>query len=295
MESIKPKSIKATCTFEDTDPINLIDALKSLPFIKSDSFFIPTNMTIAPPGNGVNLLIDWSLKDIYEAISLNELGQDCQRNATNAVINARKSLACLVDWYLQRDGFCFCKNAPHNAQEKSEILLRRGIIDKLTSKVLQRIIDTRNVTEHQFKSVSIDKAEDIVELIRRAKDSLFLNSDPAQGSIIFGEFKHTYSNNGPTKAPSYNFYGWLSEVFIIALFDTTPWIGVLVPETLDKANIRRAYLNSTDIEILLQIYGILGARKTFYSESSGLRYSPRWSGYPQSDLLELLKLAGLVG
>ena len=294
MENNKHIPINAKCTFEEIEAVDLIDAIKSLPFFKSNSFFIPTNMTIASPGDGVDYLIDWSMNDIYEAITQNEQGKDFKQNATNAVINARRSLACLVDWYLQRDGFSYCKNAPRNAEEKSKILLGRRIIDKLTSKVLQRIIDIRNETEHQYKSVSIEKAEDIVELVRRAKDSLFLNSNPAQASIIFGEFKHRYSYNGPTKYPTYEFHGWESEAFIIALYEIDPWIGVLVPESINKASIRRAFLKTTKVEVLTQILNILYASRGYYSDSSGLKYRPRWSGYPKTDLLRLVKLAGLV-
>jgi len=285
------------CTYEEIEIIDLISALKSLPFINDHSFFIPTNMTVNPPGDGVDNLIDWSLRDIYEAINLDLQGKDPKRNATNAVINARRSLACLVDWYLLRDGFSYCKNPPRNSEEKTNILLKRGIIDELTSKVLKRIIDIRNITEHEFKPVNLEKAENIVELIRRTKDSIFLNSNPAASSIVYGEFKHRYSNNGPGKEITYEFFGWEKAAFITALYDIDPWMGVLIPESRFKAYIRRTLYKNISTEELLQILVILNSRKGYYTEASGLRYkntSPRWSGYPENDLIKLLKNAGLV-
>lgn len=286
----------ANCTYEEIIFIDLLDALKSLPFINDHSFFIPTNMTLNPPGDGVDNLTDWSLWDIYEAISLDLHGKDPKRNATNAVINARRSLACLVDWYLLRDGFSYCKNPPKNAEEKTNILLKRGIIDELTCRVLKRIIDIRNITEHKYKAVNLEKAEDIVELIRRTKDSIFLNSDPAASSIIYGEFKHRYSNNGPGNEITYDFFGWEKAAFITALYEIKPWMGVLIPESRFKINIRRTLYKNISTEELLQILEILNSRRGYYTEASGLKFknaSPRWSGYPKNDLIKLLKNAGL--
>src|SRR5207253_7357268 len=61
-----------------------------------------------PIGLGHELFLNWALQDI-EASSL-MTGGDRDRASVNAIMNARRALACLMDQYWQRDGFEFCYN-----------------------------------------------------------------------------------------------------------------------------------------------------------------------------------------
>ena len=76
-------------------------------------------------------------------------------------------MACLVDWYIERDLAPYCKNPPNTPKQQADYLTRRGIIDELTSHVLERAIGNRNRVEHDYHIPTIAEAEDIVELLRR--------------------------------------------------------------------------------------------------------------------------------
>lgn len=103
---------------------------------------------MSPPGDGVDKLLGWAIVDGKMSAQAQDINER-ERFASNAILNARRALACLVEWYLKRDCFLLCNNAPdtakkHTAKKQSEILLERGIIDELTSRVLERAVERRS-------------------------------------------------------------------------------------------------------------------------------------------------------
>src|SRR4051812_45343225 len=80
------------------------------------------------------------------------------RLCTNAVVNSRRALACLVEWYVERDLGKLCMTPPATPKQQADFLVRRGIIDDLTSRVLERTIAKRNRVEHQFVAPDIETA-----------------------------------------------------------------------------------------------------------------------------------------
>ena len=83
------------------------------------------------------------------------------------MLHARRGFACLVDWFLDRDLASLCKDPPRSAKQKVKFLISRGVIDELTSHVVERAIQQRNKAEHQYQPPSLETAEDVVKLFRR--------------------------------------------------------------------------------------------------------------------------------
>lgn len=178
-----------------------------------------------------------------------------QRFASNAILNARRALACLVEWYLQRDCFRLCKNAPITAQNQSEVLLKRGIIDELTSRVLERAIEKRNVVEHQFLAPALETAEDVVELLRRLITSMMTESQPSYGPCFFGHILGGIASG--KKGERAFFYGWQEPSFILCTFVDRPCLGVIIPKSRGEAVVRRSFFNKTDVDILMDLISLL--------------------------------------
>src|SRR5690606_9344925 len=129
----------------------------------------------------------WAIQDVSKAPH-EPNAQEQARLCTNAIVNARRALGCLVEWYVHRDlGKC-CKNPPESPKQQAEFLMRRGIIDELTSRVLARAIEKRNKVEHDYIVPELDSTEDVVELLRRTMATIRNQSDPAMAPWIFGIF-----------------------------------------------------------------------------------------------------------
>ena len=126
---------------------------------------------VRAPGDGPDRLMNWALQEVNNAVQSTS-NEEREHHCVDAVLHARRALSCLVDWYLERDLAIFCKDAPHDSKQKVRFLITRGIIDELTSRVLERAIRKRNDTEHRYTSPTLEIAEDVVELIRRTLSAI---------------------------------------------------------------------------------------------------------------------------
>jgi len=74
------------------------------------------------------------------------------------------------------------------AKQQVRFLIARGVIDELTSRVLERAIQKRNDAEHRYISPTLDVTEDIVELLRRTVSAIRTQSSPEHGPWILAYF-----------------------------------------------------------------------------------------------------------
>jgi hypothetical protein len=286
------QDVWAKIDFEEANPLDILGAIKATPIFDDYGLHV-VKVSLEAEGEGVENLLSWAIADIYEAISYNEIGDEKnrKRKSTSSVINARRSLSCLVDWYMQRDGFKFCKDFNDSSEAKSGILLRTGIIDKLSSKVLKRLIDVRNEAEHKYASVAMEEAEDIVELLRRLYDSLMSFSRPNEMHVIWGKFPYGYEwkrEGGYV----FHFAGWDKACFVLQLTDINPWVGVVLPKSKEHAVVMRAFLRQMTVDTLFDILS--------YVKSAMDLKNKRWRSFdndramPKNFYNELCKMSGLL-
>jgi len=246
MDLDKMKSIKGKCTFELIEPEDFISGIYTLNLSGGMGRFLPA------PGQGVSNLVSWSLRNIEMARQAQSDDEKAQ-HTSDALINSRRSLSCLVDWYLKRDGFYYCKDKPKNSYESANILKQRGIIDNLTMRVLARAIEKRNKTEHEYVIHSLEEVEDIVELIRRTNECLMNCSNPNHSPFLIGSLSYGYGMH-ENKENEYAFYGWSdSSCFILNTISKEPWIGMIMPVSSSEAEVRKTFLKDTTCENLLEI------------------------------------------
>jgi hypothetical protein len=119
MGNVVMEAIKGTVNFESVDPKDLLDVARSIEG-KSGG----TGAVYAPPGQGVDELLAWSMTDIQLARDQSD-SKEMARCSTNAVLNARRALACLVDWYLLRDGFSLC-SPPSRGRARGDSSIARA-------------------------------------------------------------------------------------------------------------------------------------------------------------------------
>lgn len=257
------EEVQARCSVEQLNPADLLDAIRTLNGRNAEGVLLKA------PGEGVDTLLQWALSDLRLATNCADPVEQ-KRHATNAVMNARRALSCLVDWYLRRDGFESCKNAPRRADEKASIILRRGIIDDLTSRVLARAIRIRDVAEHEFQAVSLEDAEDLVELLRRTIQCIRTHSSPEMGPFIFG-FIGGGTSYSEERGYRGMFYGWSDPVAVINTFASEPWIGVVIPNSRSDAVLRKVILHEIDSDLLLNALTLLESIFGTASGGSGAR------------------------
>lgn len=205
---------------------------------------------ISPLGEGPDTLLDWALQEINSATQ-SASKEKTKQHCVNAVVNARRSLGCLVDWYLERDLATLCKNPPKGSEQKARFLVSRGVIDELTSRVLARAIQKRNDVEHRYISPTLSDAEDVVELIRRTVAALRIRSSPEHGPWVFGYFLH--ASGFGNKEHHAEFHGWDKPLAVFSRFLPQPWVGLVLPKNKTKAVIRMALLKETASEELVQL------------------------------------------
>jgi len=257
------------------------DILDGLESIKTEAVISGHGVIVNPPGvNGPEEFLSWALLDVTNARQSNS-EKERRRHCVSAVLHARRGFACLVDWFLERDLASLCKNPPRNAKQKVEFLISRGIIDELTSHVVERAIRERNKAEHQYQSPSLEAAENVVELFRRIADALRLRPNAPHGPWIFGNFRHSA---GIGKNGIYgNFHGWMDSLAVFSRFGIQPWIGLVLPKTKVRAIVRRVFLRQTSTDQLVQLLAL--ARRKFGIPSS----------YSSAEICELLAQdAGLL-
>jgi hypothetical protein len=213
-------------------------------------------ITISPPGDGPDRLLNWALKEVNDAME--SIDEEQKHHCVDAVLHGRRGLACLVDWYLERDLATLCKDAPAGAKQKVKFLIRRGLIDELTSRVWERAIQTRDDAEHRYVSPVLDVAEDIVELLRRTVAAIRTQSPPENGPWIFGGFLHRMEWDEKGCRPE--FRGWSGQLVVFSRFAPQPWVGLVLPENDTNAVIRRALLKDTTTEELVALLSLAGRK-----------------------------------
>jgi hypothetical protein len=128
-----------SCTFEKVEARDILDAVGSMSKGSYMSFGV---LTRHPGTHSPHELMAWAVADVETAMRTEDIGEK-SRHLSNAVINARRSLNSVVDWYLQTNGFACCRNAPKKSTDAAELLLRRRVMDELTSQVVERAVRTR--------------------------------------------------------------------------------------------------------------------------------------------------------
>lgn len=241
------KQLTAKCEFEIAAADDLFDAIESI------AGRYGQGVVVAPPGAGPDNPLSWSIQEVNRAGVETDM-LEREKLCTNAVLNARRALACLVDWYVSRDLAELCKNPPGSPKQKAEFLVRRGVIDELTSHVLTRAIDKRNRVEHDYIVPELEVAEDVVELLRRTMTAIRLHSDPSYGPWIFGIFLggHGLGKNGRYAT----FGGWCEPLVVFSRFDPRPWAGVVLPDSETNALIRYTSLADVTLEQLLHLLSL---------------------------------------
>lgn len=227
--------IQGRCRVEALLPRDLIDAILSLP--KSS---VGNGIHWMARGEGHEQQLNWAIEEITQArLSPGNV----KRHSTQAVFNARRALDCLVTWYLDRDAFSHCKNAPRESPPKAAILKRRGIIDDLTESVLSRAISARNTAEHGYTSIGLEEAEDIVDLIRRTIQALIASNSPMLGYGVLGSFSYASS----TFEPKAQFFGWKNPFILFPFMPQHPWLDIVLPESESLATVRRIAVNKLTV------------------------------------------------
>lgn len=251
--------IKRRIVFEHVDAEDLLDVARSMRGRGREDVRIPA------PGIGVDELLAWSLKDV-------ELARDVRgtsaegRCATNAVMNGRRALACLIDWYLQRDCFHLCADAPQGAEKKAEVLQERGILDPTAVSALKRAIFERDKAEHQFKAVTLEEAESFVEMMRSSISRLRAESDPSLTPFCFGGMSYSFIRRGYSSTVT--FLGWMESSFFFCSWVQDPWLGAIVRDENDHfaATVRRGFFKEITTDLLLKV---LQALELSYGQSGG--------------------------
>jgi hypothetical protein len=259
------QAIKGKVTFEHVDPDDLASVAGSITGRGGQ------NVYVGPPG-AVDQQLAWALADLKLARNASN-AVDRDRCATNAIMSARRSLACLVDWYLKRDCFSLCRNAPRREKDKAELLSTRGLFDEISSDVLYRAIEKRNEAEHQYRAPTVEMAEDVFELMRRTIQCLSTESNPSEGPILFGQF--SYSTNIRSSSYYAEFFGWQIQqpCFLLCSFDATPWLGAILPQGTGEALVRRTLFNEITTDHLLRVLQIL---ENTFGRSRGYLSTELW-------------------
>lgn len=246
------------CEFEDTTALDILDALQTLRGGHGHGCII------GPPGDGPDVQLAWALQEITQAFDSTDEATRKQF-CTNAVMNSRRSLACLVDWFLERDLAKFTSDPPDTPKKQAAFLVSRGIIDSLTSRVLERAVDLRNKVEHQFCSPTLPEAENFVELLRRTINMIANDSNPSRAPFLFGSPLYAIGAGERTFA---QFHGWTGSIAVVNRFALRKWVGVIVPSDESHALVRRVYLNTMTTEQLVQILSL--AEQKFGKPSSSM-------------------------
>jgi hypothetical protein len=246
-------SLTPLCSFESLDPKDITSA------IKTNKKQLSRNMVqVAPLGLGYTAFLEWAIQDIEAAADANH--HQKARFSVSALMNARRSLSCLVDQYLARDCFALCRDAPSEAGKKADLLVRRGIFDSLASLALQRATARRNVIEHQYQQIGLDDAQDTVQLVRSTIENCVAKSDPYRATSFFGQFLGGFSS-GP-HGQVHQFDGWSGNLFVLARYESPPWFGIVIPSSNTEAIARRAPFSALTCDGLLEALVTLEARSS---------------------------------
>ncbi len=263
------------CKIESMDPKDLASAIQTIPKLRPK-----TVIRITQLGLGYETFLKWAIQDI-EATSATLVNDQKCRFSVSALMNARRSLSCLADQYLLRDGFIFCSDIPHDADGKAKLLVSRGIFDDLAAQALGRAVDRRNRVEHSYEQIALSDVQDTVHLIRATIENCVAKYDSYWAPAFFGSFLGGYSV-GPDGDKCW-FNGWSDLLCVIARFDAKPWLGVIVPSSKTEATVRKVFLSKLSCDQLRETL-------TALEEKSSNGYS----GFDESLFRSYLKCAGLT-
>lgn len=238
--------VKGKVVFEHVDPSDLPDVVRS---VRGSG---RSDVLLSAPGVGVDELMAWALREVELARNSRE-ASDERRYATDSLLNGRRALACLVDWYLERDCFSLCARAPKRAEDKSHLLQERRIFDATAARALQTAIMERDKVEHQFAAATLQQAESFVETMRSTISRLRAESNPSLRPFLFGRM--SYRLTVGTNGGSAQFFGWLEPCFIFCSLDKRPWLGAAIPDQSDPASakVRRTFFDETPTQLLLKV------------------------------------------
>lgn len=253
---------RGTCSIELISGAELLEAARALHGNRVLGRFL------LPPGMGVDEQVNWAVQAVMEA---QETCDDSYRTRSciDAVGHARRALGCLVDWYWTGFGFPLCKSPPKGAKQKSELLLRRGVVDELTAGVLKRVVDDRNKVEHEWQPPELGRTEDIVHMIRLTIGHIMQHADPSKAPVVYGGLG--YSIRESSKSLEMGFEGWTvgSPSLILGTFFKDPWVGIIEPVDRFEARVCRAMYKDIDAATLEEV--LSGLQSSFGADVGCLR------------------------
>lgn len=257
---MKTQRITPEIHIESATATDLLDGVNSIKITcrSGNGSFIP------PPGKGPDVPLAWAIQEVTAAAHTED-SAEVEQLCTNAIMNSRRALACLVYWYIERDFACYCKDPPNSPKQQADYLTRRGIIDELTSHVLERAVGKRNKVEHDYIVPDIAEAEDIVELLRRTIATLRTQSDPSLAPMLYGVVLHAWGYS-EKRGPWSEFHGWSDPLVIFCRFCKQPWTGLIIPESPTKALLRQTFLDQIDTHELIQLLSLADQK---YGRHSG--------------------------
>jgi len=244
---VPQKQLIAECQFDPVSADDLIDGIGTLSGQYGQGVSIPA------PGDGPDEPLSWAIQDVHQAANETDRAEQ-SKLCTNAMLNARRALGCLVDWYVTRDFGTLCKNPPGSPKQKAEFLMKRGIIDELTSRVLARAIEKRNHVEHEYIAPDLSSAEDVVELFRRTMTAIRQHSDPSHGVWVYGIFLGGNGNGGDGRWATFG--GWCGPLIVFSRSGVRPWVGIVLPDSETHAVVRRTDLNQVQLDQLTTILAL---------------------------------------
>jgi hypothetical protein len=195
--------------------------------------------------------MDWAIQDASDAHGITTEAAK-ERFLVGALMNSRRALSCLVDYYLRRDGFAFCGDAPKSAPDKSNLLIRRGIFDQLAADTLSRAVDRRNKVEHRYEIPNVADVEDTVQLVRATIETAVRRSDPMWAPGVYNYFLG--GNQTSDEETTFWFDGWSGVMFVMAVTESPPWFGIVLPSSTTQAQVRWTLLEKFTCDQLFEIH-----------------------------------------
>jgi hypothetical protein len=278
----KIENIQGHSDFIPTSFADIISGLSTLTFFESQGISIPPPCT-----GGVETQIEWAIDEIREALSGTADEQKIRQKSSNAVVIARRGIACLADWILSAYGFNLCRDYSNlKAKGQSDILRQLGYYDEVTEYVLANGIMKRNELEHRYEFSELEEASDFVELVRHLFENLKANKWPGNGPTSFGSISGGTSWSAKCGYEG-SFFGWEgAEPFLnIGTYDNPAWIGIVIPTNNENSEVLYCEINGLQTKELMQLY------KTIHYNVNNRR-GGSWSS--REGLFAKMRAAGLV-
>jgi hypothetical protein len=95
----------------------------------------------------------------YLAFAEEDLNGKCARTDLNALHNAKRAIGCSIDSVLWNFGFShYVKQV---FPEKMQLVREMGLV---SPRIIQKVLRSRNLVEHQYRTISSSEAEDAVDI-----------------------------------------------------------------------------------------------------------------------------------